>query len=269
MSIDYEEGLRRALGPARYVRYLARAGSTNEIALSWANDPSLTAPHGAVVVADEQTSGRGRWGRVWESSAGRSLMFSLIMRPAGLPPARMGLLTAAMGIACDDAIGDLGPLAPTLKWPNDVNIRARKVAGILFENQLLGSEVGVVVAGVGVNTHWSLQEIPEDLRDRATSLAIEMDEPPGRAELLASILDHFEPLYSGVVDGTGIDGLLQRFDELSDLKDQRVDVTWPDGRSAPGVGGSLSGSGSLQVVIDGRIREVDVAEVTRIRAVPR
>lgn len=265
MSIGYEEELRRALGPGREVRFLARTSSSNEAALAWANDPIDAAPDGALVVADEQTAGRGRWGRTWESSPGRALMFSLILRPPGLQPDRMGLLTAAMGLACAQAIGELGPLAPVLKWPNDVDIRGRKVAGILFETQLMGPKVGGVVAGVGVNTHWSLDEIPEELRERATSLAIEMDEPPGRAELLASILDAFAPLYRGILDGSGVGPLLERVDEISELKGQPVDVTWHDGRRATGIAGSVTPRGSLAVEIEGEVQEIDVAEVTRIR----
>ena len=177
----------------------------------------------------------------------------------------MGLLTVAMGVACTGAIGDLGPLAPALKWPNDVNVRGRKVAGILFETQLLGPKVAVIVAGVGVNTHWSLEEIPPELRESATSLAVELDEPPGRAELLAAILESFEPLYRGVLDGSGVDPLLARADELSDLKDQTVTVTWQDGRTASGIARSVSPSGALCVEIEGRVQEIDVAEVTRVR----
>ena len=265
MSGPYEDELRKGLGPRRPHKVLTSTDSTNEVALAWAAEGAESAPDGALVIADDQTEGRGRWGRSWASSPGKALMFSLVLRPDGLAPQRLGLLTAAMGIACAEAIGDLGPLAPTVKWPNDVSIRGRKVAGILFETQLLGSEVGVVVAGVGVNTHWTLEEIPPEIRDRATSLAIELDEPPGRGEVLAAILDRFEPLYRGVVDGSGIDRLLRRADELSELKGEPVEVTWTDGRVARGIAGSVTASGALEVEIDGAVQEVDVAEVTRVR----
>ena len=266
MSGTYEEELRRALGPRRPVRVLTSTDSTNQVAMAWANDPASPAPDGAVVVTDEQTAGRGRWGRSWESSPGKALMFSLVIRPSSLPPERLGLLTAAMGISCIDAIGSLAPLAPTLKWPNDVNIRHRKVAGVLFETQFTAWKVGAVIAGVGVNTHWSLDEIPTELRDRATSLAVEMDEPPLRGELLAAILERFEESYRGIASGAGIAQLLSRADELSELKDERVDVVWQDGRRTQGVARSLTESGSLQVEIDGLVQEIDVAEVTRIRS---
>lgn len=265
MSGAYEEELRKGLGPGRPHKVLARTGSTNEVALAWATEGAGSAPDGALVIADEQTEGRGRWGRSWASTPGKALMFSLILRPQGLAPQRLGLLTAAMGVACAEAIGDLGPLAPTIKWPNDVDIRARKVAGILFETQLLGSEAGVAVAGVGVNTHWALEEIPPEIRDRATSLAIELEEAPGRGEVLAAILARFEPLYRGVVGGTGVGALLRRADELSELKGEPVEVTWTDGRVARGVAGSVTAAGALEVEIDGAVQEVDVAEVTRVR----
>lgn len=269
MSGAYEDELRKGLGPGRPHRVLASTGSTNEVALAWAAEGAKSAPDGSLVVADEQTEGRGRWGRSWASSPGKALMFSLVLRPKGLAPQRLGLLTAVMGVACAEAIGDLGPLAPTMKWPNDVSIRGRKVVGILFETQLLGSEVGVAVAGVGVNTHWSLEEIPDELQESATSLAVELEEPPGRGEVLAAILDRFEPLYRGVVDGAGVDALLRRADELSELKGEPVEVTWRDGRVARGTAGSITATGALEVEIDGSVQEVDVAEVTRVRNAAR
>ena len=265
MSIPYDEEIRRAIGPDRQLRVLTSTGSTNEDALRWAGDES-PAPDGSCVVADQQVAGRGRWGRSWESAPGRALMFSVILRPSGMPVQRLGLLTSAMGVACAEAIGDLTGLAPTLKWPNDVNIRSRKVAGILFETQFTGQQVAVVVAGVGVNTHWSLVEIPADLRERATSLAVETDGPPGRGALLAAILQRFEPWYLGVTEGSGADAVCARADELSGLKGQQVEVTWPDGRTARGVARGLDATGGLNVQIDDVDQVVDVGEVTRVRS---
>lgn len=266
VSTTYEDELRRALGPGRSARVLGTTGSTNEVALDWAVEPRDPAPHGAVVVADEQTAGRGRWGRGWESSPGKALMFSVVLRPQGLSPNRLGLLTAAMGVAVIDAVASLSPLAPTLKWPNDVNVRGRKLAGVLFETQLIVDRVGVVVAGVGVNTHWTLDEIPEEIRERATSLGIETESPPLRGELLAAILEAFDVRYLGILDGSGIAALLERADELSELKGELVDVVWHDRRVVQGRAGSLTATGALEVEIDGRMTEVDVAEVTRIRS---
>lgn len=265
MPISYSEELRRALGPDRPLRVLASTPSTNDEAMTWASEGN-PAPEGACVVADEQLAGRGRWGRAWESSPGKALMFSLILRPTELPPERLGLLTSALGIACAEGIADVTSLAPSLKWPNDVDIRGRKVAGVLFESRLTGHQVDVVVAGVGVNTHWALAEIPEAIRDRATSLAVELDDPPMRGELMAAILERFEPLYAGVRDGSAIEPLMARFDGLSDVRGEAVEVTWPDGRSARAVAGGLSSAGGLNVVIDGRSEVVDVGEVARIRS---
>lgn len=267
MTAGYQEELRRALGPDRPVRFLATTTSTNSDALAWASGPDA-APSGAVVVADGQTAGRGRWGRHWESAPGKALLFSLVLRPSSMPLERLGLLTSAMGVACADAIGDLASLAPSLKWPNDVSIRSRKVAGILFETQMTGDRAETVIAGVGVNTHWSLDEIPEDLRARATSLAIETGEPPGRGALLDAILKRFEPLYEALCDGLSIDDVIRRADELSELRGAPVDVTWPDGRVQRAVAGGIAPSGGLQVSVDGEKQVVDIAEVTMIREAP-
>ena len=261
---NYEEELRRALGPSRPFRVLPSTASTNDDAMAWASEDD-GAPEGACVVADQQISGRGRWGRSWSSAPGKALMFSLVLRPTEMPAERLGLLTSVMGVACAEAIAAVTSLAPAVKWPNDVEIRRRKVAGILFESRLTGHRPDVVVAGVGVNTHWTLDEIPEEIRDTATSLAVEEAVPPRRGELLAAILERFESLYTGVRDGSGIEPLMARFDALSDINGAPITVTWPDGRVADAVAGGLSSTGGLNVIIDGAPHVVDVGEIARVR----
>lgn len=265
---NYEDEIRRALGPSRPFRLLASTASTNDDVMGWASDDDA-APEGACVIADQQMSGRGRWGRSWSSAPGKALMFSLVLRPSEMPAERLGLLTSAMGVACAEAIAAVTSLAPAVKWPNDVEIRGRKVAGILFESRLTGHRPEVVVAGVGVNTHWALDEIPEEIRETATSLAVEEAVPPGRGELLAEILERFESLYTGVRDGSGIAPLMGRFDALSDIRGGTITVTWPDGRVAHAVAGGLSSTGGLNVIIDGAPHVVDVGEVARVRRADR
>ena len=147
------------------------------------------APEGAVVVADEQTEGRGRLGRRWEAPAGTSLLFSLVLRPR-VQPERLPELSVVAGAAVAAAIADVARIAPTLKFPNDVLIGGRKVAGVLAE-----AAHGRVVLGIGVNVNQAPEQLPAQPRTPATSLRLEAGREIDRGELLVAILDHLEREY--------------------------------------------------------------------------
>jgi BirA family transcriptional regulator, biotin operon repressor / biotin---[acetyl-CoA-carboxylase] ligase len=146
-------------------------------------------PEGAVVVADEQTEGRGRLGRTWVAPAGTSLLCSILLRPA-VEPARLPGLSVVAGRACAEAIHDVAGVEPEVKFPNDVLLRGRKVAGILAE-----ASEGRVVLGVGVNVSQSPGQFPSDARTPATSLLVETGRVVDRAELLATLLERLDRRY--------------------------------------------------------------------------
>src|ERR671935_2244385 len=146
-------------------------------------------PEGAVVVADVQTEGRGRLGRRWLAPAGTSLLVSILLRPQ-VEPARLPELSVVAGRACADAIADVTDLEPEVKFPNDVLLGGRKVAGILAE-----ASEGRVVLGVGVNVTQQPGELPPDARTPATSLAIETGRAIDRGELLLALLERLERRY--------------------------------------------------------------------------
>jgi BirA family transcriptional regulator, biotin operon repressor / biotin---[acetyl-CoA-carboxylase] ligase len=129
------------------------------------------AAHGATWVSDLQTQGRGRQGRAWHSVRGEQLMFSTVLRPT-CAAERLPLLSILTGLAVADAVDEAlgGALSVALKWPNDVWVSGKKVAGILLESSLAGSRVEAVTIGVGINVH--NQSFPEDLAPFATSLAL-------------------------------------------------------------------------------------------------
>jgi BirA family biotin operon repressor/biotin-[acetyl-CoA-carboxylase] ligase len=141
-------------------------GSTNDDAMSAAK---AGAPHGALFIADEQTRGRGRRGRQWTSPAGVNLLFSVVLRPQ-LETSDAQALTLAMGLALRDVLAGRVDVPVGLKWPNDVFAEGRKLAGVLVETQLRGSEIRAVVVGVGVNV--GMRALPAGLHDHATSLAL-------------------------------------------------------------------------------------------------
>src|SRR5918911_2879034 len=146
-------------------------------------------PEGAVVVADEQTEGRGRLGRRWLAPAGTSLLVSILLRPQ-VEPARLPELSVVAGRACAEAIAEVTGLEPEVKFPNDVLLGGRKVAGILAE-----ASEGRVVLGVGVNVAQKPGELPPDARTPATSLAIETGRAIDRGELLLALLGRLERHY--------------------------------------------------------------------------
>jgi BirA family transcriptional regulator, biotin operon repressor / biotin---[acetyl-CoA-carboxylase] ligase len=144
---------------------------------------------GAVAVAEEQTEGRGRLGRAWEAPAGTSVLVSVLLLPAVEAP-RLPELSLVAGGAVAQAIVDVTGLEPAIKFPNDVLVGGRKVAGILAE-----SSEGRVVLGIGVNANQTLEQLPVDAQAEPTSLRLELGEPVSRVRLLAAILLQLERAY--------------------------------------------------------------------------
>jgi BirA family transcriptional regulator, biotin operon repressor / biotin---[acetyl-CoA-carboxylase] ligase len=149
----------------------------------------LDDPEGAVAVTEEQTEGRGRLGRSWHAPAATSILVSVLLRPA-VEQARLPELSLVAGRAVSEAIADVTGVEPTIKFPNDVLIGGRKVAGILAE-----SSEGRVVLGIGVNVNQTRDELPADAQTEPTSLQVELDKQVSRPELLAAILFRVENAY--------------------------------------------------------------------------
>ncbi len=167
------------------LRFFASVGSTNDEALAWASSGALDY---SMVVADEQTGGRGRMGRSWFTPPGTALAFSLVLRPQGDERERVGLFSGLGALALVDALKARGILAQ-VKWPNDVLIRRKKVSGILVETVWLGSDVDSVVLGMGVNVSPASVPPPERLIYPATCVQAETQNPVSRIDLLKTLLE--------------------------------------------------------------------------------
>ena len=167
---------------------VAETVSTNDDALFAARNG---APHGAAFVADHQKSGRGRRGRRWLAEPGTALLVSVVLRPV-LESSALGLLPLSIGLAVREAIANLAPreLAERtlVKWPNDVWVDGKKIAGVLAEGRI-DSEHAAVVAGIGINV--AMRELPEELCDSATSLAL-LGLVTSRERVLAGVLGCLE-----------------------------------------------------------------------------
>jgi BirA family biotin operon repressor/biotin-[acetyl-CoA-carboxylase] ligase len=175
----------RAIG--RRVTHLASTGSTMDVAR---HEAAAGAPHGAGVVAEEQTAGRGRFGRRWVSPAGLNLYLTLILRPDAERLRRLGMTSP---LAVCRAIEATSGLAPAIKWPNDVQIGGRKAAGILIESESQGADVRYALVGTGINVNDPIAD-PE-IAGLATSLARELGRDLSREEVLAAFFNEYEDAY--------------------------------------------------------------------------
>ena len=163
-------------------QHFALVDSTNRVALDWAD-----APHGALVVADAQTAGRGRLGRSWESPAGKGLYFSLVLRPDEPNSARFALLSGLAVAAAVEGVADV-PIA--CKWPNDLLCHSKKIGGILCETR----ETRVIV-GVGLNVSHAREDLPERPIFPASSLLLECGKSFPIPTLLDAILSSLETTF--------------------------------------------------------------------------
>jgi BirA family transcriptional regulator, biotin operon repressor / biotin---[acetyl-CoA-carboxylase] ligase len=155
---------------------------------------------GAIAVAEEQSEGRGRLGRSWHAPARAGVLVSVLLRPE-VDPARLPELSLVAGGAVAEAIADVTGIEPAIKFPNDVLVGGRKVAGILAE-----SSEGRVVLGIGVNANQTEAQLPRDTDTEPTSLRVETGATVDRAQLLAAILARLERAYDAWVTGTARSG---------------------------------------------------------------
>ena len=220
------------------IRYFDSIGSTNDEALAWATDNARDL---SLVIADEQTQGRGRLNRKWFTPKGSALAFSLILRPASQVHLSRTVGVAALAIA--GSCRRLG-LVPDIKWPNDILLNGKKMAGILIETVWSGDAVDAVVVGMGVNIHAASVPPEEHLQFPATSIENELGgRVPARTELLYSILESFIDWRARM----GTDELVQSWQAGLAFRGQQVQIR--SGGEVP-VSGELLGlepDGSLRL----------------------
>ena len=206
-------------------------------------DTSL--PEGAIVVADHQTAGRGRLGRTWEAPPGKALLLSVLLRP---PLERSGPeISLVAGVAVADALERTLGLSVQLKWPNDVMLRRRKVAGCLAE-----ARDGTVVLGIGVNVNQTRDELPPKAGSVLTLTGRELD----REDLLATLLDDLTARYSDWREG-GLDAVYDGLGPRDFLRGRQVSVN-----GTSGVATMIDRQGRLEIAVGhGELVTVDSGEV--------
>jgi BirA family transcriptional regulator, biotin operon repressor / biotin---[acetyl-CoA-carboxylase] ligase len=243
----------------RRVFHFFKTDSTNRVAmeLGYAGEPE-----GAIILAEEQTAGRGRSGRQWHSERGTGLYVTLLLRPR-LSPVQAPILTMLAGLSAHTAIQAQTGLAAELKWPNDILINAKKVGGILTEMHAEPSQVRFVIIGIGLNVNQ--EKFPSDLASVATSLRKESGRAHSRLELLVRLLSELETDYNRFLrEGSAY--AVERFQQVSGFasgKRVRVDT----GLDAYlGTTSGLSPEGLLLVKKDdGRVTTIIAGDVTEVR----
>jgi BirA family transcriptional regulator, biotin operon repressor / biotin---[acetyl-CoA-carboxylase] ligase len=228
----------------KHIHHYLKTDSTNRVAmeLGYANEPE-----GTVVLAEEQTAGRGRAGRAWHSERGTGIYITILVRPK-ISPVQAPLLTMMAGLSARAAIQAQTGLTIDLKWPNDLMLDGKKLGGILTEMHAEPSQVRYVALGIGINANQ--EKFPGELSSIATSLRVQMGRSVSRMELLVRLLREFETNYNRFLR-EGAASVTARFEAVSSYaRGKRVSIFGAE-ESYSGVTAGLSPEGFLRVEREG------------------
>ena len=230
--------------------------STNTLAKELA---AHGAPEGTLVLTDEQTRGRGRGGKVWLSPAGANLSFSIVLRPRVMV-SQVFVFTMGLALAASDAVKKTTGLRPLIKWPNDLYVEGKKMAGILTEFSVRKREVESVILGLGLNVNWSPRK-DESMLYPATSVFAQTGKEASRIELLVETLKSYEKDYERVLAGR-IEDIYKRWNDLSMIKGREVTVDLGH-KTVRGRATDIDKDGALVIVeSDGRMEKIQNGEVS-------
>jgi BirA family biotin operon repressor/biotin-[acetyl-CoA-carboxylase] ligase len=248
----------QAVQPTRWLakvwRFYERVSSTQDEAKAWVQQ---SAPHGGMVIADEQTKGRGRWGRTWFSPPRKNLHLTLTMKlPAEHPP--LGTLSLLTGVAIVEALRQRFSVPAFVKWVNDVVVDGKKLAGILIER--VGSDWALI--GIGVNVNLAETDLPDELRTTATSLQMVKGTPVDRTEVLSTLLVSLESWWERWAQGA-MGSVWQALEGWDWLRDKSVTAHLPDGTTLHGFAVGITPDGGLRLRLDdGTERTLTAGDVT-------
>lgn len=260
--------------------FLESIESTNTYALYLAEKGC---PHGTVVLADSQTGGRGRHGRVWYSPPGKNIYMSIILRPqkAQKESGHLSLLTIMTAVAVSEAIEEKTAIPVMVKWPNDLMVSVtafskshrlaessgrgfKKVGGILSEARFSGKRCESAVVGVGINVNLSEKDFPPDIIESATSLRIAAGRDIDRGELLEGILRYFDNWYGVLIRGQK-ERIINRWKEFSLTIGKDVKVITGD-RVIKGLAMDIDEDGRLLLQLpSGEIKRIDSGDIIHLR----
>jgi BirA family biotin operon repressor/biotin-[acetyl-CoA-carboxylase] ligase len=243
----------------RTLHHEEEVGSTSDVAHRLSLEG---AEHGETVIAEHQTAGRGRRGRTWVSPPGKNLYLSIILRPE-LPPQRAPELTFVAALAVAETLAEANVPA-RIKWPNDLEVEGKKIAGILTELHAEPDRVHAVIVGIGVNLNLEEKDLPPELRPIATSARIVRGAPVPRALFTAALLARLEHWYDRHAE-EGFEPICDRWRELTSTLDRAVRVK-TGGREFEGIAQDVDESGALMVAVGDTLERVVAGDVEMVRA---
>lgn len=240
----------------KHILYFDETDSTNTEAKQAAEGG---APHGSLVVADYQSGGKGRRGRLWLAPHGVGIWMSLILRP-GLHPMSASMLTLIAAMAVASGIGKAVGIKAEIKWPNDIVCGGKKVCGILTEMSTELECINYVVTGIGINV--STEDFPKEIADVASSIYLETGEHISRSRLIGVVMEAYERYYEVFLQTCDMSGLKEEYDSRLANKDNFVRVLQP-GHEYTGTSLGINAEGELLVETeDGEVHRVISGEVS-------
>lgn len=242
------------------IAYYSVLDSTNNRAKRMAEEG---APHGTLILADEQTGGRGRRGRSWETPPKSSIAMTLIIRPK-LPPEKASMLTLVQGMAVASACRELLGLPAKIKWPNDVVIDGKKICGILTEMSAEMDDIHYLVIGTGINAN--MEEFPEEIRGVATSLSLQAGRKVNRAEVICCCMKYFEKYYGIFMETEDLSGLKELYHKILVNLNAEVCVLEP-GNEYRGISRGINEKGELLVEKEDQTVETVFAGEVSVRGI--
>lgn len=225
----------------------------------------IGAREGLLVMAERQTAGKGRRGRGWESEAGVNVYMTLLLRPE-LPPSKMTGLTLLAALAITRGIREVCGVQAEIKWPNDVVLSGKKICGILTEMSSEENFIHYVVVGIGININE--REFPDNIKDKATSLYMELKEPMDRCQLSAAVVSALCEYYKRFQSEGDLSFVVEEYNRVMANMNQQVRVYYDmvesarEGDTEEGIARGIDSDGALLVEINGRLKRIISGEVS-------
>jgi BirA family transcriptional regulator, biotin operon repressor / biotin---[acetyl-CoA-carboxylase] ligase len=239
------------------IHYFDEIDSTQNLAREMA---ASDAPQGTIVIAERQSAGRGRLGRSWHSPSGVNIYTTIILRPA-MPLAEVPRLSLVAGVATAEALEREAPGIVALKWPNDVWLRGRKTGGIIAEAVTdARGNLACVLVGIGINVNLSAEDIPVELRDKATSLRAATGRACDRIAIADALFSLFDSRYMEFLSH-GFEAIRPAWERYSALTGRHVSIA-DGGRRVTGVVKGIDSEGALVLDVDGRVERIVAGEVS-------
>ena len=235
-----------------------------ESTITWAKEAAKAGSReeldGALFLAEAQTGGKGRMGRVWTSPPGQNIYMNLLIMEPEISPMNAASLTLVMGLSVAQAATEVTGKKAGIKWPNDVVMSGKKICGILTEMQISGNMPKYITIGVGINVNQ--KEFPEELQDKATSLMLETGEILVREEVAVKTLEYFEKNYEKFLETQDLSRLKAEYEALLLNQNQPVRLI-EKGVESRGIARGITEKGELLVEFEtGEIRKVLSGEVS-------